>query len=178
MNGKSWHMMEDESPKSYEAFEVYYILEPGERSAKAVAHMMGRPEGYKKVLEVWSSKYQWVQRAKDHDAYQRKLKRDKVRAAEDAQLEARLAAIEKARGVFIDRAEELALTLIEHTVDPDSTSPNVRATIEALNRAGVTVPQEIQLRVAGLGKRVDEDKHKDMSDAELTQRLRSKMGSS
>lgn len=177
-SGKSWEMMEGETFKSYEAFEVYYKLPKKTRTIKLTASEMGRVDGYRKVLEAWSSKFSWPQRAKDYDSYMSKLEADRRQEAEDAQIEANIAGIKAARQVFIERAEDLALTLIEHTVDPDATSPNVRATIEALNRAGVTVPQEIQLRVAGISRRPQEGKHKELTDEELSKRLREKMGSS
>lgn len=173
---RSWEMMEDESSRAYEAFCIYYQFDPKLRSMKRVAEELGHPDSYVKWLEQWSSKYSWVQRARDYDSHVARSNHERERKVAEERAKARLEAIEEARSIFTNRASELAYTLIEHTVNPDATGANVRATVEALNRAGVTVPQEVQLRVSDLAKKPDTDHLKEMSDDELSRRIRAKVG--
>lgn len=58
----------NETAKAYAAYCVYRDL--GEkRSIEAVRENTGKRQGYERQLMRWSSKYDWVERAKQYDAY-------------------------------------------------------------------------------------------------------------
>src|SRR2546426_846361 len=53
-----------ETDVAYAAFQVYYRLPPGERSARLTAIKVGKS---KKLIEDWSRFHHWVERAKAWD---------------------------------------------------------------------------------------------------------------
>ena len=63
-----------ETPKSAAAFRDYCDLGPSRSMAK-LAQKLGKPTGYTRTLEEWSSKYAWVDRAKQFDAEQAEERR-------------------------------------------------------------------------------------------------------
>ena len=77
INPQSWDRLEKESPKAYIAFSSYRDLGPTRSVEKAFAALnpgkkrSGRPaEWY-----VWSSKFDWVERAEAFDAYADEIQR-------------------------------------------------------------------------------------------------------
>ena len=65
----SWGRQEEETRKAFACFEVYRNMLPIERSLAKVRQKLGRKTGYIRQLEKWSSKYGWVRRAVEFDAY-------------------------------------------------------------------------------------------------------------
>jgi len=65
----SWERQEEETRKAFACFEVYRNMLPIERSLAKVRQKLGRKTGYIRQLEKWSSKYGWVRRAVEFDAY-------------------------------------------------------------------------------------------------------------
>ncbi len=79
MEKKPWERLEEESSKSYHAFQVYLNFGE-ERSLRKVAEKEGQNGGKKrvKIYEKLSSKYKWVERAKAYDDYVLGKIRDKI----------------------------------------------------------------------------------------------------
>lgn len=154
---KPWKKLDGETAKSWEAFTVYRDLGPGRSMAKACEEL-GRPPGYARWMEKWSVKYDWVARAEAFDAWE-----DEQRVAQ------RTKAREEARQIFVDAAKLLARRLVKKALGPDFnqlgdgveydeehhsvTSAEVMALEKALDRAGVTVPKEVDLNVTGIEQR-------------------------
>ncbi len=65
---KPWERWPDETDLGYHRFTVYLELGP-ERSLEGVRQKVGKSRAYKRQLEKWSSKYNWVQRAGEYDRY-------------------------------------------------------------------------------------------------------------
>ena len=69
---KIWERLEDETPKQYEAFCAYRDLGI-ERSLRTVGITLGKSEG---LMERWSSKNHWVDRAAAWDDEQERIERE------------------------------------------------------------------------------------------------------
>lgn len=67
-----WERLEKETTKQYEAFCVYRDM-GSDRSLRAVGERMGKSEG---LMERWSSKNQWVDRATAWDDEQERIERE------------------------------------------------------------------------------------------------------
>lgn len=65
-NYKPWEKYPEESNKANSAFNVYLSLGHG-RSLSKTRQELGKSSGYLRVLETWSSKYNWVYRALEYD---------------------------------------------------------------------------------------------------------------
>jgi len=59
-----------ETPKAAAAFQDYCLL-GSSRSLAKLAQKLGKPSGYTRQLETWSSDYHWVKRVAAYDAEQR-----------------------------------------------------------------------------------------------------------
>lgn len=66
MPEQPWQKREDETSKAFAAFTVYRNMGP-ERSLDKVRQELGRPSGYTRHLEKWSSEHDWVERAEAYD---------------------------------------------------------------------------------------------------------------
>lgn len=73
----SWERQPGESAKAFEAFELYCQLGE-ERSVRKVAQRLDKS---RTQIGEWSSKWNWVDRARDYD---NELKRQKLRAEKEA----------------------------------------------------------------------------------------------
>ena len=69
METKPWNRLPNESSKNYYDFCVYMYLGRYYRSLEQVRIELGRKKSYLRWLEVLSSKYHWVKRAKAYDIY-------------------------------------------------------------------------------------------------------------
>lgn len=97
---RPWGRRKGETAKAFAAFSEYLELGP-DRSIAKVARELGRPAGYARHLEAWSSKHDWVARAREFDEHL---------AAK--RLEARQEAIERAYGVLAENAEKAAALIV------------------------------------------------------------------
>ena len=61
-----------ETAKAAAVFHEYCLLGIGRSFAK-LAQKLGRPAGYTRQLETWSSQYHWQERVKQYDADQAKI---------------------------------------------------------------------------------------------------------
>jgi len=67
LTGKPWHTRPGESSKAFAAFCEYLQMPKVSRSIRAVQEKLGRPEGYQRQLQKWSSRFDWLARAKAYD---------------------------------------------------------------------------------------------------------------
>jgi hypothetical protein len=81
----TWVRCKGESKEAYAAFEIYYTLEPDERSLEAVSRKCGKSVS---LLARWSALKKWVSRADDYDAHMASI-RQKEREKQAARWEAR-----------------------------------------------------------------------------------------
>ena len=77
-----WERQERETPKAFDAFVVYRDMDPQERSGLKVAGIVGKSWS---LMQQWSRKYGWVERAAAWDEEQDRIKRE---AAQREQIEA------------------------------------------------------------------------------------------
>lgn len=67
-----WERRENETSKAYEAFCVYRDMGP-DRSMRATAERLGKSQG---LMEGWSAKHEWVNRASLWDDEQDRIERE------------------------------------------------------------------------------------------------------
>ena len=60
-----------ESARSYQGFQIYFQMDPRERSLRKVAEQLGKSETW---IETLSSKFHWRQRTEARDHYQAEIK--------------------------------------------------------------------------------------------------------
>jgi hypothetical protein len=103
---ESWEKLKGESYKAWEAFTVYRDMGPTRTLARAGQHLgKGRA-----IIEEWSAKHHWVDRASDYDEY---LDRQQREVMEDA------------RRKMLETHAEVASTMVAKasqrlTGDPDN----------------------------------------------------------
>ncbi len=73
MNFQIWERQDAETSPAWGAFQLYRNL-GAERSLSKVQQQLGRPKSYRKLLERWSVKHQWVERCRQHDNYYDRIK--------------------------------------------------------------------------------------------------------
>ncbi len=71
-----------ESTKAKIACDLYLSMGP-DRSMAKVVEQLGRPPGYRRMLETWSSQYHWAERARKYDDEQLKRKQKSHQKALD-----------------------------------------------------------------------------------------------
>lgn len=65
---KIWTRREEETARAYEAFVMYRDMGP-KRSHGKLQQALGKPSGYTRWIEEWSSQHDWVVRAEAYDAH-------------------------------------------------------------------------------------------------------------
>lgn len=75
-----WEQREGETHKAYLAFSAYRNLGPNRSMSRAISEMPesnrgGKPETTRRWWETWSSRYDWIERAKAWDLEQERLRR-------------------------------------------------------------------------------------------------------
>lgn len=63
---QAWERQEGETSKAWAAFAVYRDLGKN-RTLMTTVEALGKKPGYKRVLETWSSKFDWVSRCRAFD---------------------------------------------------------------------------------------------------------------
>src|SRR5690554_741438 len=140
-----WSRREDETTKAYWAFCIYRDLGRG-RSIPKAWDVYRSENGLKAVeptgtFKDWCSCNGWVERAQAWDDHE-----DTMR------LQARDQARQNARDKFVEYAERLAIKLVDVGLGAEEASRDqVKAILEALDRAGITVPKELQVEHSGPG---------------------------
>lgn len=132
-NRKPWHRREEETPKAYAYFREYMSVPPAERSIRRAAEAHGKSDRY---WEELSAKFDWIERAAAYDEW----------LAEQAD-EEMAAQVRMARRELAMKAPSLAWKLAELAeMETDEPNPTIlRAIIAALDRAGVSVPKDINV---------------------------------
>lgn len=142
-NQHPWDRREKETAKSYRAFCIYRDLGPSRSQPKAWGQYRlesglkaADPTG---TFRAWSSDNSWVSRAEAWDAHEEQCRRQ---AREDAR--------EKARDKFVDHAEDLSQRLLDVALGfEEANRDQVKAILEALDRAGISVPKEMKIEHSG-----------------------------
>ena len=98
----------EETPKAAAAFYEYCLL-GADRSLAKLARKLGRPAGYARHLETWSSQHSWQDRVRLYDAEQAKVQ-DVIIAEERAR-------ILKSRYALMHKRVELLDRKIQQLVD-------------------------------------------------------------
>lgn len=87
-----WEQRDTETAKAHAAFVLYRDMPAGTRSLARVARTLGKPSGYVRQLEVWSSQHEWGERAVAHDQDVDRRKRERA-VSEVVEMNARQATI-------------------------------------------------------------------------------------
>lgn len=163
MGDRPWTKREDETARAFEAFRRYRDMGAARSQRKVHDQLYGEDQNCMSTIERWSTEYDWSDRVDAwdrHEDEQRRLERKKAR--------------EEARGVLVDAAKKLAEQLKRLALGLDDANPQqVKALDQALDRAGVTVPEEVDLTVNGSVDHGSEqlaetiDRLEDKSTAEL-----------
>lgn len=187
----SWEIQPRESAEAYQLFQDYIFMGP-RRSLEKIA--VKHDVSYSGVAQL-SSRWGWRERLRAYLAYENK---QKMAIDEELNLErfrVYQEIIEEARGLFLEEALSLSKQLIgyakgyveefnedtgeveRHLIKVDNAK--VRACVEALNRAGINPPKEININVEShmRVKQLDKKKFEDMSIDEAKRSLAAKMGS-
>ncbi len=132
---ESWKRRPDETIKAFESFSIYLRLGRKRSYARVLAES-GRPPGYIRQVERWSSTHQWVARAEAFDTWL---------------LEQRLAEIPKladqTRLLVARRVRNLAKSLCDigdGTIE-DAPPSRVAAIREAFAVTGVSGPKKVEV---------------------------------
>ena len=119
----SWERQEGETLRAFACFEIYRNMLPVERSLVKVRQQFGRKTGYLRQLEKWSSKYAWVRRSQDFDAYT-----NSVRLAARSQAIEEMADRQARQGVILQDAGFRVFLDADGNLKPligDTLSPHV-----------------------------------------------------
>lgn len=90
-----------ETVKAAAVFHEYCLLGMGRSFAK-LAQKLGKPSGYTRQLETWSSQYRWQERAKQYDVEQAKILDEAIAEERTKILKSRYALMHK-RVELLDR---------------------------------------------------------------------------
>lgn len=112
-----WDRLPDEHNKAWEWFQAYRNLPASERSLKAAQRAMGKRSSRR--AEVWSSKFNWVERAA---AWDERVDKATQEALLDDLVEIRRKQLEKLEGVGQLVARELA-AMIRRSAQADKHTP-------------------------------------------------------
>lgn len=144
-----WEKQPGESVESFEAFRIYRDLPPGTRSYVRVVSKLGKS---RTLIQRWSSKHGWVDRAEEWDNFQDKIA-----------LEAQLRAVQDMNERHVKMAMALqtkALKRLEQ-IQPDELTPAQllqylleSAKMERLSRGE---PEKIEDRREKIEAKVDID---------------------
>ncbi|MFG0245696.1 MAG: hypothetical protein ACF8MF_06580 [Phycisphaerales bacterium JB052] len=151
MNRQPWERLEDESEKAFLAFECYMDLPRGERTVrKAYVSYQKRLKGKDEPATVgipgyfgeWSANHDWLNRAVEFDSWKAKQihKQAAIKVAE-------------ARLEYLDHLPELVRAHLECALglEDEVTAVQWKALKDALDRAGVVIPDRIELTGADGG---------------------------
>lgn len=131
----AWDKREDESSRAYSAFIIYRDMGP-QRSLRKTADIYYEPGSLNvRVIQKWSSKYDWVKRATAFDEAKRKTFEETIAAdfeAERTQERAR-------RQAIVNSLRNMLAKIMQEQISRDNLSPSE---FNALTNAAKTVLQE------------------------------------
>jgi hypothetical protein len=106
-----WDRMNGEGEGAYQAFLVYRDL-GSDRTQEATRKTLGKRSGYLRVIETWTARWSWAERARAWDSYIL-AERDKVTAAEARKWEQRRLAAREANFGLAEKLQERVQKLLE-----------------------------------------------------------------
>ena len=121
-----WDKRDGETARAYEVFCIYLEMGP-ERTHEAVREELGRPPGYTRHLERWSSEHDWVDRAAAHDEYMAEKRRQEYEEEMTTGLSHAGARVRKLKDLH-DRLEHVAASVApdaEVRIDVDTAMSRV-----------------------------------------------------
>jgi len=142
-----WDQRPDETNKAYHRFCLYRDMGP-DRSLAKLVQKLGKAKNYKVQLENWSVKHDWQDRVKAYDAHELERQREEREEIR-----------ERGRQLYVDNLNKLIhkhlnLALEDAEIDADgnlkvhTNSAQAKLLVDAIEKAGVTVPKEIQIQSA------------------------------
>ena len=104
-----WEPIEGETDKAFHAFTIYRTIHPFERSHPKVMERLDRKNGYQRIIEGWSAKNRWRERALSWDAHLARKLVGGQEAAHRAQIEA--------FRITLDRLQRKSMAISEQMID-------------------------------------------------------------
>lgn len=117
----------NETSKAYDAFAIYRDLGTGRSVAAAYGKSTGRVGKANKVWDDWSSKYQWIERAKLYDAYLANIRRQEIEALHTAELEKYRDELTKTSKAALQAGQRMLQLALKRLVEMDKTGEAVAA---------------------------------------------------
>jgi hypothetical protein len=169
-----WEQLDGESPQAYSAFRQYIDLHPKERSLFAVTEIiwpkrltepMRRKRKPHRTIETWSSRYEWVRRAKEYDAYLARVAvmDNTVKMREMADRQATLAMA----------IQDKLITYVNEHMNPEELSPNVVARLLDVSSGLELRARDLLITVKEPGTAEDVERLEEMSVVEAAMRIAS-----
>jgi hypothetical protein len=169
-----WEQLDGESPQAYSAFRQYIDLHPKERSLFAVTEIiwpkrltepMRRKRKPHRTIETWSSRYEWVRRAKEYDAYLARVAvmDNTVKMREMADRQAMLAMA----------IQDKLITYVNEHMNPEELSPNVVARLLDVSSGLELRARDLLITVKEPGTAEDVERLEEMSVVEAAMRIAS-----
>lgn len=115
---RAWERQDRESAKAFEAFKIYRDL-GSERSLVRACELYYGSRANLAQIRVWSSKFDWVERVRAHDAWLEMIRREAVEQHERNQASdtaARMARIRERYFEGLEQATEQWLEMIAYPV--------------------------------------------------------------
>lgn len=106
MPDEPWTKRESETQKAYSRFCVYRDMGP-DRSIAKVCEEIGKPSGYSRHLERWSSEHNWVSRAESYDTYMSERMREELETKRIHDKVERLTSLDSLHHVINDALDDL-----------------------------------------------------------------------
>jgi len=152
-----WEKRDGETSRAYEVFCVYLEMGPRERSIEKVVEELGKPSGYSRHLERWSSEHDWVDRAAAHDEHLAAKRREEYEKEMTTGLSHAGARVRKLKDLHERLEEELAenLWLEDVKIGPQGSQVRIRKYNTALVRDYLRSLKHIAKEVGGRKKKVD-----------------------
>lgn len=152
-----WDRREDETQRAYEVFCQYLELGPRDRSLDKVRQQLGKPSGYTRWLEEWSSKYDWVARAEAHDQMITERRREEYEKEMTTGLSNAGARVRKLKCLHDRLEDELddSLWVDDVKITPQGDTIPIQKYNAPLVRNYLSVLDDIAAEVGGRKKQVD-----------------------
>jgi len=152
-----WEKRDGETSRAYEVFCVYLEMGPRERSIEKVVEELGKPSGYSRHLERWSSEHDWVDRAAAHDEHLAAKRREEYEKEMTTGLSHAGARVRKLKDLH-DRLEdelEQNLWIEDVKIGPQGSQVRIRKYNGELVRDYLRSLKHIAKEVGGRKKKVD-----------------------
>lgn len=150
-----WLQREGETHKAYEAFEVYLNLGT-ERSNRATAKRIGKSV---QLIDRWSSRHEWVKRARAWDNHNTRLFQESYDNAtvEIARRQARIGRTLQSVGMKHVEGLELRDELMNYTNAVATVRTGVDIERVAMNQATQIVSSDVKMSVSNIEEQSTEE---------------------